>query len=1005
MKKYKYKNLSAIPYELKFPITAKPSVLLQILVDNLNLYDSGWEAGDCIEAPEKVFAINHEYCWDVLQRMAQEFNTEWEIVGKTVHLRKAEYCKDAPLALSYGKGNGFKPGVGRRNKGDKWPVTILYVQGGDRNIDFAGYGSKTLLLPLSATLEYEGRRYKTDAHGMMITRDDRHLAVCNEDSYDASDIYPQRVGEASEVTVVDAEGNLYDFADASIPEDLNFEECLIPNEPMTVIFQTGALAGREFEVKYTHAERRFEIMPAKLDGFDMPNETFKPSVGDKYAVFHIMLPGGYICNDATQSGASWDMFRQAVRYMYDNEEEQFTFSGELDGIWASRNWLEIGGKIRPGGYVSFTDAQFQQEPVLIRITGVTDYLNSPHSPQIDLSNAPVGGFLGSELGKLEAGEVITKELHNEAVRFTQRRYRDAIELGAALERMFTNFAAGISPAFVRTMQLLVGDERLQLRFVDSKTSPQEVDHAFACNDTTKVFSTPAGIIQHMTLGVNALAPSHAVNEYRFWDMAAYTSPPLEGEGALWLYARCGKTNANGTFLLSAPEIQDTASDYYFPIGYLNSEYEGTRSFVPLYGFTEITPGQMRVNKVISSDGTQYFDMLARRFRIGDADSFLSWNVDRANGLVLKGTIVQSPSGDTDYLGVDRGNYVAGTTYYPGDTVKYSDGNIYKCVQQTTDLPTNATYWKLMATKGDPGEPGAPGTPGEPGEPGVEGQGYKYAYYPSDSLAPPEPPPTPGMIPLTWTSSPAFGDKRYIYVSQCIKTEGNWGVWSTPSLYAMKPEKGDPGPAAVFRGEFEPGGIYCNNAARRDVVKYGDIYYIYKGADGASNGSWSSGNWEIFGAQFSSIATDLLLAPNANVGGWIFKNGRLESQSGGMYLDGRTGSVSIGEEGENRIEIDYASRSIVFRDSYGDVVASLDFADTNEYAQVSPKLTLMASDGSPFMGKTVVDNDGITIHGSRSGSPVAKFTTEGIFVLNLPVSPDNLPYGSFYNDGGTVKIKT
>ena len=51
----------------------------------------------------------------------------------------------------------------------------------------------------------------------------------------------------------------------------------------------------------------------------------------------------------------------------------------------------------------------------------------------------------------------------------------------------------------------------------------------------------------------------------------------------------------------------------------------------------------------------------------------------------------------------------------------------------------------------------------------------------------------------------------------------------------------------------------------------------------------SGN--TFGAQFDSVATDLLLAIGANIAGWVFVNNRLESQDGGIYLDGVTGKIS------------------------------------------------------------------------------------------------------------------
>lgn len=189
--------MSDKPYKLKFVMTATPRMFVELLVDNLNLYDSGWTVGTVIEAPEKLLSFNHEKCWAVLGRLAEEFDTEFEIVGKTINLRKMEYYKDAPLKLSYGKGNGFLPGVGRANQGDNLPVEILYVQGGERNIDYSAYGSQTLLLPKSQELSYQGRRYKTDKDGMYVTRADKPLSSYNEDSYDAKRhlSFPCRYGE------------------------------------------------------------------------------------------------------------------------------------------------------------------------------------------------------------------------------------------------------------------------------------------------------------------------------------------------------------------------------------------------------------------------------------------------------------------------------------------------------------------------------------------------------------------------------------------------------------------------------------------------------------------------------------------------------------------------------------------------------------------------------------------------------------------------------------------
>ena len=613
LKKYKYKLLSDKPYKLKFVMTATPRMFVELLVDNLNLYDSGWTVGTVIEAPEKLLSFNHEKCWAVLGRLAEEFDTEFEIVGKTVHLRKVEYFKDAPVALSYGKGNGFLPGVGRANQGDNLPVEILYVQGGERNIDYSAYGSQTLLLPKSQELSYQGRRYKTDKDGMYVTRADRPLSSYNEDSYDASDIYPSRVGTVSETDTEpgeDTDGNdvtFYNFYDSSVPANLNFEDCLIAGQTMTVIFQTGRLAGREFDVKYIHDGRKFEIVPAEQDGMDLPNSSLYPAVGDKYAVFNISLPTAYVCDNATKTGASWDMFREAVRYLYEREERQFTFSGELDGIWAKKNWLAIGAKLVPGGYVDFSDPQFQPDGILIRITGVRDHINRPHSPELELSNTPVGGFMSDELGKLESEEVVNDKRYKEALQFTKRRYRDAIEAQEMLEVAFDNYSKGIDPIWVRTMSLLVGDESLQFRFVNSKTAPVTVMPDFRYDDNTGVFTAPALILQHMTLGISDIKESHKPSEYQYWDMGAYTSPYLGDYGKLYLYAKCGKSGGKGTFEMSgSPHKFEEDGYYYFLSGLLGSQFDGARSFVTVYGFTEILPGRVTVDRIVSTDGNTYF---------------------------------------------------------------------------------------------------------------------------------------------------------------------------------------------------------------------------------------------------------------------------------------------------------------------------------------------------------------------------------------------------------------
>ena len=899
----KYKHLSAIPHRLRFSLTGKPRLFLQLLVDNMNLFDSGWEVGSCIDAPERTLAFNHEYCLPALNRMADEWDTEFEIDGKTIHFGKVERFKDNPLPLAYGRGNGFKPGVGRAKRGDRQPVSILYVQGGERNIDPATYGSRTLLLPKSQELEYEGRRYRVDRDGMYVTRADRELLNHNEDSLDASSIYPSRVGTVSAVEVVDQEGHLYDIMDDSIPDSLDYSGRRIEGERATMIFQSGILTGEEFEIEqtdteltgYVHAERRFKLVPVEKDGGVIPNPNRAPAPGDKYAVFNISLPAAYVRDDETRTGASWDMFREAARCLYGREEETFSFTGELDGIWSRSRWLEVGGYMRPGAYILFSDPQFQPDGIRIRVVGVKDYINRPYSPELELSNMPVPGFVSSELAKIDANEVREDERRREMLHYTRRRWRDAIEAQEMLARAFGDYSRGIDPIWVRTLSLLVGDESLQFRFVDSRTDPHPVGPDFAFDDATGVLTAPGSILQHMTLGISEIKGKHTPDEYRYWDMPEYVSPPLGEFGRLYLYAVCPNDGKPGRYLLTEePHGLEEDGDYNFLVGLLGSQSDGSRSFVSVYGFSEVLPGRITTDRIVSNDGMNFLDLVNNAFRVGNAGGYLDWNTRGDSKLRIRGTIVQSDSGDESPIGCFRGAYNPSYTYYEGDEVTYTaDGltSTYRYMGKSPAKGTNPTNTKLWA----------PVAKGSRGEDGADGRYTEIRYAKNGSSSYPPELDNISMNPPGWdTAMPSTGTAEFLWMTSAVKTgDGRFLIrsWSAPAR--ITPRDGQDGrqglsPAMVYRGIYDPAKEYYGNAYRLDCVRYGSSWYIARTDAGRFSGVTPTNGtrWNPFGASFDSVATSLLLAENANIAGWIFRNNRLESEAGNVYLDGKRGEMRL-----------------------------------------------------------------------------------------------------------------
>ncbi len=671
LSRYKFRN--PVDGRLKWSACSTPTEFVEYIVSNLNDRDGAgtWKVGTCITANEKTIEFNHASLDAALSTIADEFETEWEIKDKVISVHKVEYFKDSPVALSYGRGNGFVPNLGRSSSVDELPVERLFVQGGEQNIDRSTYGSQYLLLPKSQEYTYEGRTYQTDADGLYITRKGSTIIYNNEDSLDLSDIYPSRVGSVTSVEVQDESKNFYDIIDNTIPSDLNFNDYIIEGESMTLIFQSGMLAGREFELKYKHAERRFELVPLEEDGYTFPNSTFAPKVGDTYAIFGIMLPSAYICNDSDQSGASWDMFKEACRYKYENEDQKFTFTGEVQALWLKRNWLTYGGKLIVGGYVHFTDDQFAKEGTDIRIIGVKDYLFNPYAPTLTISSDVSGSSISSQLNKIESQEVLIEDSKKSVIRFTKRRFRDAQETMQMLSDALLGYGAAVTPVSVQTMMLLVGDESLQFSYVDNATDQNVVEYSIVYDVEHKQLSCPVGYIKHFTLGISSISSQHAKDEYKVWRMDSYTSPVLtDTDQKYYFYAKVPRTpseSTNGIYLLS-PTAKDMDCEdgyYYLLVGVLNSEYENERSFVTLYGFTEVLPSRITTDRIVSSDGKNYLNLVGNAIHFGDDNNYLDWNNQQEATLLLSNATIANT------LKVLGDALIAGF-YFNDDVIKSTD---------------------------------------------------------------------------------------------------------------------------------------------------------------------------------------------------------------------------------------------------------------------------------------------------------------------------------------------
>jgi hypothetical protein len=190
--------------------------------------------------------------------------------------------------------------------------------------------------------------------------------------------------------------------------------------------------------------------------------------------------------------------------------------------------------------------------------------------------------------------------------------------------------------------------------------------------------------------------------------------------------------------------------------------------------------------------------------------------------------------------------------------------------------------------------------------------------------------------------------------------GTSGVSGTSGLSGTN---GANGAGVVYRGLFSTSTNYFHTTERRDIVKQGSTYYLVN--DTSKNGQlgtiWGSppnANWTTFGAQFSSVATDVLFAVE-------------------QYVDK---SINIGAKGANALIVLNANESGSNANPYisiGQISSSIGPGSWVTESQVQgfnnpgifigydtnqPKVSLIGTSGS-----LVWNGEDLTIQGSISSN--------------------------------------
>lgn len=224
-------------------------------------------------------------------------------------------------------------------------------------------------------------------------------------------------------------------------------------------------------------------------------------------------------------------------------------------------------------------------------------------------------------------------------------------------------------------------------------------------------------------------------------------------------------------------------------------------------------------------------------------------------------------------------------------------------------------------------------------------------------------------PNGWTTvQPSVGTLEYLWMI-VAKKSGTGALlenWSEPvriTPYDGKDGKNGKSPAMVYRGVYDSSKTYYGNQYRVDAVKYNGIYYIARIDAGEfyNVAPTNTSKWNNFGAQFESIATGLLLAENANIAGWIFRNNRLESQTlaDGTTADGATTKKPMVFMNGVTGEVSFAGGKVQFNSDGTVSIGNGKFAIDKDGNVTMKNVTMenITANSGTFTGK-IIANSGI-----------------------------------------------
>lgn len=357
----KYLHLTDGAYNPQFSLDGGPREHLQKWVENMNrIYGREvWSIGDVVVADNRTIEYNNVTCWDAATMIAEAFGTEWWTDGFTFNLSRCEHGE--PVELGYMR--GLTSLAQSENSDSVKFFTRLIPLGSTKNIDPSRYGFSRLQLPDRSKYVDRNTNYGLYEH-------------VEEDAF--AGIFPHYTGSVTAVRSEEKTGEdgykftVYYFKDSGMAFDPSSKENQIAGLVKHISFQTGELAGRDFEVNYDSKTKEWEIINIYPDEkIQIPGGNLIPAIGDKYIPWNFRMPVEY------EKQAELDYKAAVDDYLAKYSDDISKYGGDTDYIYIDKHAVSLipGQRVRLLSDKYFSASNGQKDTRMTKVVRKLDNLS------------------------------------------------------------------------------------------------------------------------------------------------------------------------------------------------------------------------------------------------------------------------------------------------------------------------------------------------------------------------------------------------------------------------------------------------------------------------------------------------------------------------------------------------------------------------------------------------------------------------------------------------------